>query len=362
MLRLYKYELKKIFSQKFFVLAFILLFAFTTIVSITPIITGSINVVKQKETISGRTLDDSLFQEFYENRKSDTYYDINEFIKYCLNSEEFDDVSASEIYEGRLIQLQREFNTDNLTEGERQYWLQKEEEIQKPFIYQRDDAYSEIYNVVYVLNFAILILMALAITGVFADEKATGADQILFSSKYGRNKLFIAKALASLTIGFIIPTVMYATLVGVNLAVYGTGGYSTAIQVHMPTSLYKLTIGDSIWIMYGQLLAASFTYVGFALLLSIVTNNHAASTAAMVVLMFLSMFNIPSRYRILSQIWDLIPSGHIGSWSLMKFQLIKIFGNYYNSIEYSYVIWLLLTIVFIIIAKQVYKRYQVSGR
>ena len=362
MFRLYKYELKKIFSQKFFVLAFVLLFIFSMGISVTPMITGSINAVKQKSIITGRTLDDSLFQEFYENRKSDKYYDINEFIKYCLNLEDFEDASASEIYEGRLKQLQREFNTDNLTEGERQYWLQKEKELVKPFVYQRDDAYSEIYNVVYVLNFAILILMTLSITGIFADEKITGADQILFSSKYGRNKLFTAKVLASLTVGFIVPTIMYVAIVGVNLVVYGIDGYNAAIQIHMPTSLYSFTMGDSVWIMYGQLLTASFVYVGFALLLSIATNNHAASTAAMVVLMFLSMFNIPARYRVISQIWDLIPSGHIGSWSLMKFQLIKIFGNYYNSVEYSCVVWIILTIIFIAVAKQIYKRYQVSGR
>ena len=362
MFRLYKYELKKIFSQKFFILAFALLFIFSIAISVTPMITGSINTIKQKDVISGRTLDDSLFQEFYEDRKSDTYYDIKEFIKYCLNKEEFDNVSASEIYESRLKQLQKEFDTDNLTEGERQYWLNKENDIKKPFVYQRDDAYSEIYNVVYVLNFAILILISLAITGVFADEKSTGADQILMSSKYGRNKLFIAKVLASLTIGFIVPTVMYASIVGINLFIYGTDGYNAAIQIHMPTSLYSFSMGDSVLIMYGQLLAASFTYVGFALLLSIATNNHSASTASMVVLMFLSMFNIPSRYRVISQIWDLIPSGHIGSWSLLKMQLIKVFGNYYNSIEYSPVVWLILTIVFILISKQIYKRYEVSGR
>ena len=362
MFRLFKYELKKILSQKYFVLAFVLLYLFSMGISVTPMITGSIDSVKQKDTISGRMLDDSLFQEFYKNRKDDTYYDVKEFIKYCLNKEEFEDVSASEIYKSRLNQLNREFDTDNLSEGERKYWLAKEKELTKPFIYQRDDAYSEIYNVVYVLNFAILILMALAITGVFADEKVTGADQILFSSKYGRSKLFTAKVLASLTIGFIVPTVMYASIVGVNLAVYGTDGYNTALQIHMPTSLYSFTMGDSTFIMYGQLLTASFTYVGFALFLSIATNNHSASIASMVVLMFLSMFNIPAKYRVISQLWDLIPSGHIGSWSLLKMQLINVFGNYYNSIEYSCVIWTLFTIIFVIIAKQIYKRYQVSGR
>lgn len=362
MFRLYKYELKKIFSQKFFVLAFILLFIFVMAVSITPMITGSIEAIKQKDTISGRALDDSLFQEFYANRKSDTYYDVKEFIKYSLNKEEFDDVSAKGIYESRFKLLNKEFDTDNLTEGERKYWLEKENELSKPFVYQRDDAYSEIYNVVYVLNFMVLILIAIAISGVFADEKASGADQIIFASLHGRNKLYIAKVLASLTIGFIVPTVMYVMLVGVNLAVYGIDGYNAAIQIHMPTSLYSFSMGDSILIMYAQLLTASFTYIGFALLMSIMTMNHSASTAAMIVLMFLSMFNIPARYRVLSQIWDCIPSGHIGSWSLLKYQLINIFGHYYNSVEYSCVIWILLTILFIVIAKRIYKKYQVLGK
>lgn len=362
MFTIYKYELKKIFSQKYFIIAFLFLYVFTMAISVTSIITGSINSVKQKETISGRLLDDALFNEYYENRKDATYKDVDDFIKYCTNKEDYGEPSAAEIYEARNNQLEKEFKVDNLTESEKQYWRQKESSIQKPFVYQTDDAYSEIYEVVYVVNFMILVLIAVALTGVFADEKATGADQILLSSRYGKTKLFSAKVLASLTIGFIITTLMYVSIIDVNLFVYGINGFDTVIQIHMPTSLYSFTIGDSIFIMYVQLLLATFVYVGFALLLSIITNNHPASSGVMIVIMFLSMFNIPAKYRLISQIWDSIPSGHIGSWSLTKYQLVKLFGTYYNSLEFTTVIWPIATIAFIIIAKAVYKRYQVEGR
>ena len=362
MFSLYKYELKKIFSQKYFTIAFLVLYVFVMAVSVTPMITGSINSIKSKQEISNRLLDDSLFEEFYSNREDDKYHDVNDFIKYCTNSEKFDDLSANEIYGKRLEQLSREFKTDNLNEGEIKYWLEKENELNKPFVYQADDAYSEIYEVVYVINFVVLVLVALAITGIFADEKATGADQILLSSKYGRNKLFTAKVLSSLTVGFIITTVMYASIVGINLFVYGSDGFDAGLQIHMPTCLYSISIGTSVLIMYGQLLFASLVYVCFSLLLSIATNNHPASSGVMIVMMFLSMFNIPAKYRVISQIWDTIPSGHIGSWSLKKYQLIKVFGTYFNSLEYTTIIWPLMAIIFIVIAKMLYNKYQVEGR
>ena len=80
MLSLYKYEFKKIFSQKYFTIAFLILYAFVMAVSITPIITGSIDSIKQKQTISNRLLDDSLFNEFYNNREDDKYNDVNDFL------------------------------------------------------------------------------------------------------------------------------------------------------------------------------------------------------------------------------------------------------------------------------------------
>lgn len=362
MFTLYRYELKKIFSQKALLCAFLLLFVLINAISMTPMVTGSIDNVKIKEELSGRAIDESLIQEFYSNEDDPKYYDIKEFIKYCINNNQYEGLSSEDVYNKRLETTNQFLKEDLLTEKELQYWKNKESKLTKPFTYIKADAYTEVYNSVYVLNFVSLILVAISITGIFADEKSTGADQIIFSSKNGRDKLFVAKLLASLSIGIIIPSVIYIPIILTNIFVYGSNGFNACIQIFMPQSLYSFSIGESVIIMFVLLVLATIVYVTFALLLSLVTKNHSASSAAMIVLMFLSMFNIPNKYRIFSQIWNLIPSGHIGTWTLIEYRLVNVFGNLYNSLQYSPVIWILISVVFVLIARFLYSKYQVEGK
>ena len=112
----------------------------------------------------------------------------------------------------------------------------------------------------------------------------------------------------------------------------------------------------------GLLVTASIVYVSFAMLLSVITKNHSASSAAMIVMMFLSMFNIPNKYKLLSHLWNIIPSGHIGTWTLLEYRLINIFGHFFNTLQYSPIIWLLVSIILVLIAKLAYNRYYVEGK
>lgn len=362
MFTLYRYELKKIFSQKAFLYSFLLLFLLVNAIACTPMATGSIENVKVKEEISERIIDEFLIQEFYNDEENPKYYDIKEFIKYCTNSNQYEGLSEEEIYNERSKTLEQFFKEDYLTDKEIKYWNDKDLKLVKPFTYKKADAYTEVYNSVYVLNFISLILVAISITGIFADEKSSGADQIIYSSKNGRNKLFVSKLLAALTIGIIIPTVIYIPIVITNIIVYGSNGFDACLQIFMPQALYSFSIGESVIIMFGLLVVASLTYVAFAMCLSIITKNHSASSAAMIVMMFLSMFNIPQRFRLISQLWNIIPSGHIGTWTFIEYRLINIFGHYLNNLQYSPIICALVTIILIIIAKLAYSKYQVEGK
>ena len=362
MFTLYKYELKKIFSQKAFLWAFLLLLLLVNAIACTPMVTGSIENVKAKQEISGRVIDESLIYELNDDKENNKFYDIKEFIKYCTNSNQYEGLSEKDIYNKRLETLDQFFKEDYLYDDEIKYWNDKENKLVKPFTYEKADAYTEVYNSVYVLNFVSLILVAISIAGIFADEKSSGADQIIYSSKNGRNKLFISKALAALTVGIVIPVVIYVPIVLTNVIVYGSDGFDACLQIFMPQSLYSFSIGESVIIMFGLLVVASLTYVAFAFFLSIITKNRSTSSAAMIVMMFLSMFNIPNRYRLLSHLWNIIPSGHIGTWTLLEYRLFNIFGHYFNTLQYSPIIWLFVSVLFVLAAKFAYSKYQVEGK
>lgn len=66
------------------------------------------------------------------------------------------------------------------------------------FYYFDEEGDAGIYTSVYVANFMLLLLSAIGICGIFADERINGTDQIIFSS-VSKEKLFIAKILAGLS-------------------------------------------------------------------------------------------------------------------------------------------------------------------
>lgn len=57
----------------------------------------------------------------------------------------------------------------------------------------------------------LLILTAIAVCGIFADEKLSGTDQIIFSSVQ-KEKLFAAKILAGLSMGILLALYLFAAL------------------------------------------------------------------------------------------------------------------------------------------------------
>lgn len=189
-------------------------------------------------------------------------------------------------------------------EAEKEYWREKESEIKKPFTYYYEEGYAGIYTSVYVANFMLLILTAVAVCGIFADEKISGTDQIIFSSVQ-KEKLFAAKILAGFSMGVLLALYLFAALAD----------------------------------------------AAFAMFLSQVLGSRSAATAIMVMGLFLSMLNIPEKLGTFSKIWRYLSGAYIGSWTFTEYRLISVFGRFFNNLQAAPVLWLLASAVFLGIAK-----------
>lgn len=361
MFNLYKYELKKIFSQKYFLLASIIMSVFLLAVGITPAFTGSVPTAKEKQAVSNRFIDDELITEAKENNGDGIYQYIVDFVNNCQLVEN-DTYNAKQIYEARLETIEKAKENSYLSDKETKYWNDKSKQIETPFIYYADSGYVETYELIYMVSMFTMILINIGISGIFADEKQTGTDQILYSTKYGRSKLFTAKVLASLTLGIIIPIILFALLLSTELFVFGTEGYNTPIQVHLVTSLYKITMGESMLYCLIKIISCGIMWSLFCVLLSILTAKHQAAQSIALVVMVLSMVSIPEKFGIISYIWHFFPSSNIGNWMFAEYRMLNLFGILLNDFIATPLIWGLLSIIFVIISKNKFKNYEVLGR
>lgn len=163
---LYRFELKKMLHQKVLWVAVLLMTVVLLGTGLADVIVGKAERSMGSRQFSGREIDDSLLKE--------------------------------------------------VQEAEKEYWREKESEIKKPFTYYYEEGYAGIYTSVYVANFMLLILTAIAVCGIFADEKISGTDQIIFSSVQ-KEKLFAAKILAGFSMGVLLALYLFSALAGCSV-------------------------------------------------------------------------------------------------------------------------------------------------
>ena len=177
----------------------------------------------------------------------------------------------------------------------------------------------------------VILAMAICLAGVFADEHSRKTDQLILSSKYGRNPLYLAKILAGISFA-----VLFVLLICVASALeiyflYGLEGFGAAFQLIMPSFSYPITAGESLLIVFGMLgFAAALTGM-FAMVLSEALHSSLGTLAITVGIIILSMFfpsfAIPERYRLVSQLWSYLPSNFIAVWEIFSCRTVPVLGK-----------------------------------
>lgn len=196
---LYCFEIKKMLRQKVLWIAILLMTAVLIGSGFADIIAGKSASSETCKQFSGRVIDDALLKEVQENADPEDVIVFRNFITFCMGSSEHGIVNAEQVYTARAKANEQQMTQAHLTDAEKEYWQKKESEIKKPFTYYFEEGYAGIYTTVYVANFMLLILTAIAVCGLFSDERINGTDQIIYSSTK-KETLFTAKMLAGLSI------------------------------------------------------------------------------------------------------------------------------------------------------------------
>lgn len=358
---LFWYEIKKIFRQKILWAAVLLMTLVLAGSSLAALITGASEKAKNARQFSGRELDQSLIQEAQTAQNAENYTVFKNFINYCMGTSEHDIVDEKEVYEAREASIQKEMEQAGLTGEEQAYWAGKEASVKKPFHYEYEEGYAGIFTTVYVANFMLLLLVAIGTSGIFADEKINGTDQIIFSS-VSKEKLLVAKLLAGFSTAFFLAVYLFVLICVCCFGTYGISGFDAPLQIRIPGCMLNLTIGEASVILFFLFLGAGIVYAAAAMLLSQFLNNRSASTAIMMIGMFLSMLNVPEKFGILSTAWSYLPGAYLGSWTFTEYRLVHLCGCYLNNLQAVSVFWSLGTLLFVILTYLSYRNYQVKGR
>ena len=393
------YEIKKIIMKKSTIIAFLLLFCIQLIISISGSFGNSYvndvflethvdrNRIDRENglSLSGRVIDDRLITEVRE-----AYSSIDEDNCEYLTSDAYQhkirkysdlrqrlrlwgvDLSKSYdkeniLYELRQKEIDAMWDEYKLSDKEKEYWIEKEQELEKPFTYQYATAYEYLVDMsgMYMISMLMTFFIAITMVNVFAEEHNRKTDQLVLCSRYGRGKLYIAKLLAGSIIAFLANLIfLVMDLVG-NFISYGSEGFKAMLQVtNVIWYSYQLSVGEALIIMIGLMLVSSIMIALVVMLLAEILRNNIGAMAIIIGGLFAArLLMIPPKYGTLSKLWNYIPINILKvDQGFTDPRLVSFFGIQLTTWKFAPILYTFIIVGICLIGSKLYKNYQISGR
>lgn len=148
---------------------------------------------------------------------------------------------------------------------------------------------------------------------------------------------------------------MFGLGASVIFGIWGFDGGNGAVQMFIPFCSESLSMGEAVliclWVLFmGIVLSTVFTMV-----LSEKCKNGVGTMSIVVGILILSGFlYIPEQYRVVSQLWNMIPSNMTAVWSIFDVWLLPVFGNYFTMWQIVPFIWLFLSVALVLYGKRIY--------
>ena len=260
-----------------------------------------------------------------------------------------DTVTPTELgnfYSNRIDNLKKWLSSDsvkdNYTKQEKEYLVEKYEEMQIPFYYEYAGAWTSLLYYLPVLIMLIMLVGTFLISGIFSDEFRLKADSIFFSTVYGRSKAIRSKIVA----GFVCITAIYwisiCCFYGVVLGCLGIDGANCLIQTSLGgwKSFYNITL------LQKFLLTIIGGYIGvlFMSTLSMLVSAKMRSSVLAVIVPFVILLvpSFLSDFSVLSKILGLLPDQLLQiSSSVNYFNVYQIGSKVIGAIPILFTIYLI---------------------
>lgn len=275
-------------------------------------------------------------------KKRDIYKPIYDYIQRVTGLyDNVHNIDADSLYKARQEYLLELGWADlMMTDSEKEYWMEREDDIDKPFIYNYAESWNTMLDSFIYINMILVLAITICLSNVFSDEHLRRTDQQILCSKHGKGRFFFAKTAAGLTFGVICSVLMFLVFVVSDICVYGPEGSSVVIQLYRPLCSRSLTMGQTVFLLGGIYIIVGIIYSILVMFLSEAVKNAVAAMAIMTGGMLLTMFiQISYQHRFVSQICSLLPTRILNVEQLWDGRLVSLFGMYLTNYRMAIVLY-----------------------
>lgn len=373
--RIYRFELKKLFGAKVNLIALTGAVIMLLVLSFISIHDGTTVSRRASRELNGSFLDAQLIEEMktaVRYVKGSSQLDgETDHAKYgpilkTITAVVGDDVDltrfpGTQFYSLREQKLEQRMQKQGLTEAEMEFWVQKERQVRKPFLYHSNMGPANLLRSFQALGFFVLILAAVGVSGVYAGETADNMNQLLLSSRFGRRELFIIKFAAGITWILIAAIAVFLAILFPVFITFGMEGTGEMLQLVKPLSMLPVTIGQMLAIYCGIYLLAAVLFASVTMLLSVLIQNSLAVTCGMLGYLLVDLFvQFPDKLHLLQKIWALRPNAILMNTGFANFRLFHLFGKLYLHYQAAPVLYFIIIVSAFLIGFRTYRKLQVG--
>ena len=388
---IYRAEIRKILMKKSFWAALAIGIAFVLVVGLTNLSAeGHQAHVKDQSKVlgelSGKPIDEAFLKGFQDEvaqeltEHADWYaqmmaYDpgaafqngakalgknaLTDFLYNVVRDRErLSTVTADEFYETMRSNIIHDGREMGNSEEEIAAWLRVYDGTKQPMVYQYCQGYVNILDVLFLIGWVLFLNIAVALAGVFADEKTYRTDAMILSTRKGRSTVCFAKIGAGITVSLIQCLVILGSCFGIMLGFFGTGGWSAAIQNVIPSSPWNITIGKMVFIYLGLAIITSVLFALTNMAASHFTKSAVAAMAIHATILFVGLFNVPRKMGLISKLWELRPTMSLYYGTFCNTYM---YGKM-NNVQVSILIYVCLIAVLFTVLSLAYRNSQIESR
>lgn len=230
-----------------------------------------------------------------------------------------------------------------------------------PFYYDYFEGYKVFIQNITPSALFIILAIAICIAPIFCGEYSTKMDQLILTSKHGKNRVILAKIFAGMV--FALGS-MFLSLLAAAIAVfsvYGIMGYNVSFQFFNLFSVYPLTMLGAVIILCVVILFVTMLMSTIILFLSAKFRSAFSVIISVTVVIFGSLFiSLPIQNSILNDLNYILPAKMLDSDYVFSIRYVSLFGQFMKPYIFIPMVCVISTIILIPLTYSTFKKHQIS--
>ena len=381
---LLRFELKKIFLSRITILSLtvstgmLLGIALINYLVVSPYDRG---VYEREAALEGRTLDDALLAELaeeaeeagglsqigpespyyhlagYISRMQGTYLTIGNGTESGTGNKE---LTAESVYRMREELLDYIYDYFRLSDADKQWWKEKEDTIEKPFVWQANFGIYSMKSTFGAAMNLFCMIAAVCLASVYAGERSHGTDSFVLSTKEGKRSLWLVKFAAGEIFALAAGTLLLIAGMVPHVLFNGVHGINSPWQLIVPLCAYPYTAGQMLARYILTYYLGCLVIGALVMLFSVLFMNSMAAAGIICVGLVMDLFfSIPPELGLLSQLRYLTPAQVLINSSMADPRLLRVVGLVLTPQQSAELFYLVLLVAVAAGVRSLYRRMEI---